>query len=70
MLETQRKARLELEERRDGSDWDCGTGRDGTGRVREFEGPLGLVSELGKKSVRREREQEGWIKKSPRWERK
>lgn len=25
---------------------------------------------LGKKTVRREREQEGWIKESPRWERK
>lgn len=39
-------------------------------KQRAEEGRVGPAGRLGKKSVRREKEQEGGIKESPRWERK
>lgn len=49
---------------------DCRTGQNVGIKHLAEERQVGLVKGLGKKSARREREQEGWIKESPRWERK
>lgn len=70
MQETGCNARVLMEEKRDRRVQHCRTGQNVGIKHRAEERHVALVRGLWKKSVRRGREQEGWIKESPRWERK